>query len=109
MFGSDVLDVFKDDAVAECLLSRGESFPILSDIDDVALVNRNDPVIREVLVDDLPHFGVLLLQDLGAEGEQDEDDLRLIAERDGPVFGVWICGKLVVDVVIFQRVYEHLD
>mmetsp|Transcript_36878 Transcript_36878/g.35602 ORF Transcript_36878/g.35602 Transcript_36878/m.35602 type:complete len:333 (-) Transcript_36878:113-1111(-) len=102
-------DVFKVDAVGEGLLGGGEVLPVLRNVHQVPLVNRNHPVVRKVLVDYLSHLGVFPFKDLGAEGEEYKDDLSLVGEGHGPVFGVRVCGQLVIDIIIFECVDEGFD
>ena len=107
---SILLHAALSNVIAQSFGCRCEGAPVREDVDQHPIVNRDHPVVREMLVADFPHLGVLVLEHLGAEGHQYEDHLRLHAERYGAVLGlVAEHGDHVVDVVVLHRVYECFD
>ena len=67
-----------------------------------------DPIVGEVLVDDLAHLRVVVVQHVGHEEEEHEDGGGLRRERDAAVLGVRVRREHVVHVVRAQTPEQHL-
>lgn len=75
----------------------------------MSLVYWNDPVIWEMLVHDFSHLSVFSLQNLWSEGEKDKDDRSLLCKCDGSMFRIRIGWELIVEVIVFDWVYEMIN
>ena len=108
LFGQD-FDTLLGDIVADGSLGCRKWLPVLSDVNQVALIYLDDKVIREVLVGDLSHLGLLAFEETRSEAQQDKYHLGLCRESHGSVMGIWVRCELIVDVVVLQGVDEALD
>jgi len=73
------------------------------------LIDLHDKIVREVLVSNFSHFGLLKLQNSRRESEQDKNVLCLLSKSHRSVAWIWISAQLVVKVVILKRIYDRFD
>jgi len=105
----DCLHIAKIDVVLDCLSRCWEGLPVLSEISEIALIDLHDKIVREVLVSNFSHFGLLKLQNSRRESEQDKNVLCLLSKSHRSVAWIWISAQLVVKVVILKRIYDRFD
>ena len=68
------------DVVLTSFLCSREDFPELGDIHQVALIDLDNKVVREMFISNFSHFGVLILKNPWAKVEHHENDRSLLGE-----------------------------
>ena len=107
---AESLDLLHVDVVLKGFLSSRPRLPVDSQINQVAAIDRDHPVVWEVFVADLTHLRFGKLKDRGAEGQQGEDDAGLARQCETAVSGVVAVDcQLLVDVIILHGVDQGLD
>jgi hypothetical protein len=75
-----LLDLVKDDIILECFFGSGPRVPVFDQVHQNSAINRDDPIVWEVLIANLAHLRLLVLQDKRAEWEQRKNDRRLVRQ-----------------------------
>ena len=85
-----VLHVTSIDVVLDSLPCSWKWLPILSDIDQIALINLDHKVVRVMLISNLSHFSLFLVEDSRSEAQEHEDELGLRRQGYRSVGWIWI-------------------
>ena len=80
--------------------------PILSQVYQLPEINRDHPVIREMLVYYFSHLCVFLLKNSWTEPKQDKNILSLVGQGHGSMFRIRIGSQHFVNIIIFELVDE---
>jgi len=83
--------------------------PCLREVDRDTHVVADDPVVGEVLVDNLAHLCLVVLEHVGGKVEHDVEHRGLVGEGSRAVVGVGVRRHLVVDVVGAKSADAHAD
>ena len=110
VYGSEVLNAIKHYIVVQRFVSRRERLPIHKHVNKLSTVDWNHPVVREMLVTNFAHLGILSLQNQRAEWKQGEQDLGLIRQGNAAALGlISVYRDHIVDVVVLHDVDQGLN
>ena len=69
---AEVFDLGGNDVVLEGFLCSRETLPVREQVDKLATIDRNDPVVWKVFVADFTHLSLSFVEDARHEGQQAE-------------------------------------
>lgn len=110
MLDCKILDSIKNYVIAKSFVSCWKWSPILDHIDQLASINWDDPVIREMLVTNFSHLGILRFKDQWTKREKCKHDWCLTRESDAAM--LWLIAVHsyhVVDIIIFHCVDQWFN
>lgn len=110
MDGSKVLNTIKHNIVAQSFVCRSKWRPVLKHVNKLSAIDWNHPVVREMLVTNFAHLGILSFQNERTERKQGEHDLRLVRQSNAAMLGlISIYSYHIVNVVVLHYVDQGFN
>ena len=106
----EISDTVLNNIVAERFEGCGKRGPPHFQVNDNATVDRDDPVVREVLVTNLTHFGLLRIKNFWAKRQKRKYNRCLAAQcNTSQRWGVAVNAQHIVDIIVLHRVNQTFN